>query len=75
VRIYLRRWFELRGNFLFYFVEKNEPNSEPKPPRGFLNLKGAEIDTRSVKKLKLRIISKLLPRMYVITVILLNIDI
>jgi serine/threonine protein kinase len=63
VRIYLRRWFELRGNFLFYFVNQTT-EGVPIPPRGFLNLKGAEIDTRSVRKLKIRIISKLLPRVY-----------
>jgi len=64
VRIYLKRWFELRGNFLFYFVNQNESVNTVQQPRGFLNIKGATIDTRSVRKLKIYIISRLLPRIY-----------
>ncbi|KAL0476374.1 serine/threonine-protein kinase [Acrasis kona] len=62
VRFYLRRWFEIRGNFLFYY--KNERSSGEMKPKGFIPLSGAEIDTSRISKLKIKIDSKFFTRTY-----------
>lgn len=61
VRLYLRRWFELRGTFLFYYKSKNMGVLQPK---GFIPLSGADIDTSRIKKLKIKITSKFFSRVY-----------
>ncbi|KAL9647939.1 hypothetical protein ABK040_008209 [Willaertia magna] len=62
IKTYKRRWFELRGKFLFYFKKQGE-----KKPTGIISISNATVEEDESKAMSFRLKGKNLARVYEIS--------